>query len=138
MRDFVAVRDDDPKLHTVQLTTIQLVAEGGYKGIWCVVPRGKKTLTHFELLLVGDFLPRGKVVEESNGGEFFVSNIVLLFVSTTLPIDRGDDELHASGVDYLMKLAILEEELVGVLNGDDVLCSGLHFDVRAGPGQFRD
>ena len=65
MGDFAVVRDNDPKLLTVRLTTIQLADKGGCVGIWCVVPRSKEPILHIKLLLVGNLVPHAKVVEES-------------------------------------------------------------------------
>ena len=60
------------------------------------------------------------------------------FILAILGVDRGDDEFHADGVDGVLEFVLLEEELVGVLEGYDVIWSGLFFDVRAGPGRFLD
>ena len=117
MRDFVVVRHDDPEFLIVRLTTIQLVAEEVCMGVPCVVPQGKETIHYVDLLLVGDLVPRADVVDENKDGEVFVPNVGLFFGFAILCVDRGNNELHADGVDCLMKLLLLEEELVGALKG---------------------
>ena len=68
-----------------------------------------------------------------------VPNVVLLFVFAILRIDNGvNDELHANGVHCLLKILLLEEELVIILKGNDVLWSRVLFDVWAGPVRLQD